>query len=279
MGEESGSIEGMGVEAVKATALEFYRDGLQPAVKQIGKGLETVTKAVSICLHPLRVAVWRYEQISAYLEPQLAERLANVDPSKIVEPDISIAGPALEAMRFTGSNKALQDLFAGLIATAMNSDIANQAHPSFVEIIKQLSSDEALLLKYFSKGNNFFYVSDVMQLVGENQTNGFIVLRNTTDVATKAGCAQPKNSQFYLENLIRLQLLQKEPTHHPAAEHRKFITQVIALLAKDNAEHVVGGALPCRYVLYEPVSIMSVSIFGTKFIGSCVNPNWTGLTP
>ena len=49
-------------EAVKGIveAVPVYEDLLQPAVRQVGKALETVAKCVHIALFPVATLVWSY---------------------------------------------------------------------------------------------------------------------------------------------------------------------------------------------------------------------------
>ncbi len=80
------------------------------------------------------------------LHSNLTEKLSEIPPDKIVAPPIHIAAPILERSRFTADSKHLHALFANLLATSMTEDMQSLAHPSFVEIISQLSQEEAKIL-------------------------------------------------------------------------------------------------------------------------------------
>ena len=41
-------------------AIPIYQDAVQPAARQIGKSLETVSKTVNIALAPIKSLVWGY---------------------------------------------------------------------------------------------------------------------------------------------------------------------------------------------------------------------------
>ena len=73
------------------------------------------------------------------------QRLASIPPENIIEPKSEIAVPAIMANSYTSSDD-LRSLYANLLAKSMDKTEWS-AHPSYVEIIKQLSPDEALLLK------------------------------------------------------------------------------------------------------------------------------------
>lgn len=61
-------------------------------------------------------------------------------------PDISIIGPALEASKFYVGKEESRKMFAKLIAAELNIETADKVHHSFVDIIKQMSSNDARLL-------------------------------------------------------------------------------------------------------------------------------------
>lgn len=83
------------------------------------------------------------------LHSNLTEKLLEVPPNKIIAPPVHIAAPILEKSRFTADSEHLHALFANLLATSMTEDLQSLAHPSFVEIISQLSPEEAKILFNF----------------------------------------------------------------------------------------------------------------------------------
>lgn len=68
--EQNPSIPGTGKvkDVIDATAglvkaIPIYEDAVQPAAKQVGKALETVTKAVNVALAPVSLLIWGYDKI------------------------------------------------------------------------------------------------------------------------------------------------------------------------------------------------------------------------
>lgn len=56
------------IETVKALNIagvipDLYKDAVQPAAKEIGKGLATLAKTINVALSPITGFVWGYEQI------------------------------------------------------------------------------------------------------------------------------------------------------------------------------------------------------------------------
>jgi len=141
-------------------AIPIYHDTLQPAAKQIGQSLETVTKTVNIALAPIKALVWGYERIEDFISNRVSEKLKNVPNESIITPSPQVAGPAVEALRFAGHDINLRELYANLLATSMDKNTIHKAHPAFVEIIKNLTSDEAILMECF-KGQPQYPLIDI----------------------------------------------------------------------------------------------------------------------
>jgi len=138
-----------------AKAVPVYQDAVQPAAKEIGKSLETVTKTVNIALAPIKALVWGYERIEDFLTKRVSEKLQDIPDQNITTPPPHIAGPAVEALRYSGHNESLRELYASLLATAMNKSTTKKAHPSFVEVIKNLTPEEAALLQIFVSQHHY----------------------------------------------------------------------------------------------------------------------------
>lgn len=185
-------------------AVPIYEDLLQPAVQELGKGLHTVSKTVHIALAPISVMVWGFDQIKEYVQRSLEKKLEHVSAENIIIPDLAIAGPTLEAMRFTGQNEELREMFINLLATSMNRTEADKAHPAYVEIIKQLSSDEAKILKHIK--TDFFPLLSIM-FEQEGVSGRIPLVTDFSDVADKAGCNNSFKVVAYLDNLKRLGLI------------------------------------------------------------------------
>jgi len=151
MGDESNVQSTAMAVAEILKAAPVYQDLLQPAAKQLGQSLETVTKTLNIVLAPIAVMVWGYETVRASVIAKVADRLKDVPPEKITTPPANIAGPTMEALRYVGDNDELQQLYANLLAASINTDTRDAAHPAFVEIIRQLSPDEARMLILISR--------------------------------------------------------------------------------------------------------------------------------
>lgn len=76
----------------------------------------------------------------------LADEVNKIPIENIQEPQISIVGPTLEASKYYMDEKELRLMFAKIIAASMDSKKNGYVQHSFVEIIKQLTPLDALIL-------------------------------------------------------------------------------------------------------------------------------------
>lgn len=188
------------VELVKAVPI--YQDAVQPLAKEVGKALGTLGQTVNIALSPLRALVWSWETIEEYVKTTVEQKLRErrVPPERIQTPEPDIAVPALEAMRYS----KLREQYAMLLATSMDRDAAKFAHPSFVEILKQLTSDEARILRFLPRKELAEPVLDVVYDLP--QRGRFTILRNASMLGEDAKCEYPELTPRYIDNLCRLGL-------------------------------------------------------------------------
>jgi len=194
-------------EAVKGIVevVPIYDDLIQPAAKELGKSLETVAKVINVALSPVSALVWGYDQIKAYIQPALEQRLKDIPQERIIPPDPAIAGPALDALRYTGHKEDLRELYANLIATAMDSNTTHTAHPAFVEVIRQLTPDEAKIITFLSIDDAYVPLVNLRQIVNDGQVT---IYRNFSLVGEQAGCLNVNLTPSYLDNLVRLGLIE-----------------------------------------------------------------------
>lgn len=202
-------------ELAKATAdvvkaVPIYQDAIQPVAKQLGTALETVGRAVNTALVPVNGMIWGIEKIKEFVQQKVSEKLKDVPPENIIAPKPNVAVPAIEALRYSGEETQLADLYASLLATAMNKETASGAHPAFAEIIKQLTSDEAKIIKLFLAPIPFPLITVGWEFKNPNPAEGKVggqdVLINFSHLGILAGCEYPDLTPSYLDNLCRLGL-------------------------------------------------------------------------
>ena len=136
-----------GVGKAIETVPELYQDAFQPAVQESGKFIARIPRAINAAFAGLDKWILNKEYSIDETKKLLAQKLETIDPEKIVEPEPYVAVPAIQAISYSMNSEELRNLYANLLAKSMIADTKGSVHPSFVEIIKQMSPMDAQIFK------------------------------------------------------------------------------------------------------------------------------------
>lgn len=250
-------------EALKV-APKLYDDGLKPGVKATGKVLALIPEAINAALAPLQQWIDKREYNVAETKKLLQLKLDKVGVEHIDMPEPYVAVPALQAISYTMSSDVLRNLYANLLARSMTDSEKNKVHPSFVEIIKQLSPDEARLISCLIDIDSVPLIE--IRRVINNEGSFFIELCNFTCLADNI-CDRhdPVDIAGYIDNLCRLRIIEipegrylvGEDTYKPLEEHPIIVDIMNTPLPKGQRWKIVKKKL-------------EVTSFGKEFIEVCV---------
>lgn len=199
-------------------AIPVYDDLVQPAAKELGTALATVAKTVNVALAPISGIIWGYDTIKDFVASKVSQKLINIAPENIATPNPIVVGPALEALKYTGHNEILRNMYANLLANALDKATKDDTHPSFVELIKQLSPREAQLLLEISQRDVFpnvcYYQGRERTFDSRHSIRGGIVSNKVKSefvrLCDKIGIEL--DAEVALDNYRRLQVVDIEST-------------------------------------------------------------------
>lgn len=243
---------------------KVYDDGMHPAVQEAGKTLALLPQVVNAMLAPLQIWIANKEYNVAETKKLLEQKLSRVGAEHIVTPDAYVAVPAMQAISYFMDSKELRNLYANLLARSMVDTEKDKVHPAFVEIIKQLSPDEARLISSLIDVDSVPLI-DIHRVV--NNEGGFLIrLRNFTYLADNI-CDRhdPIDIAEYIDNLCRLRIIEipegrylaGEDTYKPLEEHPVIVDIMNTPLPKGQRWEIVKKKL-------------EVTSFGKEFIEVCV---------
>lgn len=197
--------------------------GDNPSVKEAGQNLGqtalTITKTINNALLPLAAVNFAFDKARVYFaekfQEDISKKASTIPLEQIIEPKASIAGPALQGLAFTHEEANLKDMFLSLLATAMDGRVASEAHPAFVEIIKQLDSEEATLIRGVLQSQNAIAIVEVrLTTVGEQGWRTLAThLLNLKNVETSLPVEIPKTPAM-VDNWVRLGLVDVDYVKH-----------------------------------------------------------------
>ena len=173
-------------------------------IEEVDKTSALVVRAIHAALSPLEKWVLQKECNLAETKKLLEEKLKDTPAENIITPPSYVAVPALQSIAYCMDDIQLRDMYAELLAHAMNSETVDNVHPTFVEIIKQMSPFDALVfkkltktlvqpcisIKYMNKGTKASY--PVQDIVAFSDLDAFPLVP----------------TQIALENLERLRLIE-----------------------------------------------------------------------
>jgi hypothetical protein len=186
--------------------LQIYKDALQPGVKQVGNAIGAL---LSLVLYPfLKLPKYITARCDIALKGNLEkyrENMALIPPEKVTRVPPEIGVPILEKLSYT-QDEDLSQMFINLLTNASVDENNNLAHPSFVERIANLSSDEAKILYYIHK-KQLHTIPFVVVWMKFEEPHGLQKSNRLTGFENIEGLIFPENVPVYMENLVSLGML------------------------------------------------------------------------
>jgi hypothetical protein len=181
------------------TIAKAYDDAASKPAKQFGKLAEDVFKTARLLAFPLQITAAIQDKLDRTLE-----RVADKVPSeRQINPQLQIVGPIYDHIKYMDDNSVLYELFEELLARSIDSERIEEAHPSFIHIISQISHDEAILLYELKK--NDFEVVDIMDF--DRETNFFSNRKIEKTTVPKDVLLFPDKDEMYHLHLVSLSLV------------------------------------------------------------------------
>ncbi|TMA80083.1 MAG: DUF4393 domain-containing protein [Deltaproteobacteria bacterium] len=219
----------------------------------------TLGRTVNIALAPLRGLLW--DEIEAWLAATIERKLEErgVPKERITTPNPDVAVPAIEALRYT----RLREQYANLLATSMDSATALEAHPAFVEILKQLTPDEAKILQFLPRVERHEPLIDLGFEIPEK--GQFVIYRHASTIGADAGCSSDAIVPQAINNLCRLGLTEIPATRKLAEDWRYDRIRALSVVSEIKAQIPKGA----RFIIEE--KIFGITIMGESFRAACIS--------
>lgn len=205
MSEET-SITGEIIKQSKDVLGKAYDDFAHPTAKSIGNTISFLPRTIGIWLSKWEKWIINGEESIRLTAEAVREKAKEIPEDKLTEPEPYVAVPAIQQLSYCYNSEALRELYANLLVASMNSDTKYLVHPSFVDIIKQITPDEAKLLKVLPRDAVAYQpLMDVQVSLGPEKGH-VAILRNFSNIA-RGVCECPEHINSYLENLDRLEII------------------------------------------------------------------------
>lgn len=209
-------------------------------------------------LNPIKSLFKDYDFIIDNIEGKLLDKLKSKTNNELQTPPAYIAVPIFESLRITLDNPDYLNSYCNLLANAMDPRTAGLVHPRFINTLRQITPDEIKLLSIFGKEHQIPF----LQLYESNSMTNQITSHNHILEDTTINLSYPDNLALYLDNLIKLDIINA----HQSTYNSEFETLVNCQFIKDLKKKVKdnGGILDLDYMHYKS------PIFGTVLIEAAI---------
>lgn len=249
---------------ISIAAPKFLDNALSEPAKEVG---HTLANIFHVVFGPINYPVEKYRmRQAAYLKrfkEDLQFELSKVPEENLVEPPLNIVGPALEASKFYIEEEELRVMFAKLIASSMNNQSSSKAHPSFVEIIKQLTTLDASNLKIISNRINLPIVKYKIKVL---ESGGSIPHIDNVFLENK-NCENLQLIGSSLSNISRLGLIN--------IEYGTTLTDLTRYDVFKNTQDYISLREQLQSQgdrdIYLDMGVVNITPLGKQFIDICTN--------
>lgn len=254
------------VKAIEV-APKLYDDAISPTAKEAGGLMSRIPKAINAAFAPLDIWIAKKEYNVKETKLLLEKKLKNKESENIVTPEPYIAVPAIQGISYCCNSDELRNMYANLLANAMDTDVKSNVHPAFVEIIKQLSPFEAKLIKMLSRDGFQHPIVKVRYQLSERDYNGVDAFSNI--ISSKYGITFDNLNDYSvaLENLARLKIvhINYDESYSDDNLYKDIENSETVRVAKELNKKTQYSVTRVKH------GVLEFSSFGKMFVKICVN--------
>lgn len=182
---------------------EIYTDLAKPGVQNVGKAIGEIIGLGNTILLPLQLLNDKSNLIARNNLERFRLKVEELNASEVqaVVPEIGV--PILEKLLYV-ENEEIANLYINILASASMKDFDGCTHPSFINIVSQLTPDEALIVKYLATTRQ---VIGYQNLVAGGSGKSYERLQKAASFPVELEITYPEKSTLYCKNLQALGLL------------------------------------------------------------------------
>lgn len=251
---------------------KVYDDGISKPTKIISNGLSMCLSFVGAMVSPI---MYEYIQNAEYKKREIDKKLEKkynlIQEGNRTIPRMNILGPAVELLKYNLDEQYIKDIFVSIMASEMNSEMQSKVLPSYIDIVRQLSSDDAKMLKMiydvYSKDNNTQFPLCIMCASPYNSRDLYDVIDKYL-IINPYGIEKDKGfnitvklEKIVVDNLCRLGLIKLNDDRYLHADYYDLTFDI--LKPSYNDLH--------NYEIFMKKGIFELTEFGRNFIEICFN--------
>ncbi len=243
-------------------------------VEAIDQTSSLVIRAINAALSPLEKWVLQREYNIEETKKLLKKKLSDIQVENIITPPSYVAVPALQAISYCMDNEELRDMYAELLAHSMNIKTVDNVHPTFVEIIKQMSPFDAIVFRELTKtlGKPCISIKYINKKTRESHpVQDIIAFDNHENFPLVP-------TQISLENLERLRLIeiQKNSKFNDEIKYsilKESVKQISSQFVHDNENSFNKD----EYEIVYNEFVILIRGFGQLFARACLGEDFNNI--
>lgn len=251
---------------VSESANEIVKKGFGGPIKEAGETLSILIDCFNnLVLWPMKkYNIYKKAELKRY-EEQLNKRALEIPKDKLVPPSINVIGPVMEGLKYNLREEHIKEMFMNVLLSDINSDKKEFVLPSYIEIIKQLSNNDAKFLKelndiYKNNKSTSFYL--ILIKLNPKDSQGYVELDKILIVNENRVI---KLNQLILDNLIRLGIINCK--YDSELEKNNFLYEKGYNLIKHNYNNVSPDVGTVKY----DNAVLDITEYGFNFLKICLD--------
>lgn len=184
-------------------------EGFKQAAALKGKKLAVKEAMALIIMKPVaRVIGVNREYFDTTFPMDYAQSISEIPEANLQTPKASIAGPVFEGLGYSVDEPELKSMYLELLARASDDRAARTAHPSFVQVVRELTSEEAVYLSKYIGSEDQNYPIGEYRLQYHPGLSHVVLATNVLDVRDDQGApVEDEMLPTYVDNWVRLKLV------------------------------------------------------------------------
>lgn len=247
-------------KVVDKLAVPVYADLAHKPFQSVGDMANTVISFVhNFLFFPMqKYNIYAQDKLDKYGQ-ELERRAKSVPEENLVQPRVNILGPTVDGLKYNLDEEYIKEMFTNILISEIDDRKQNKVLPAYIEIVKQLSKDDAQLLKFFKDYYNRNYPIMKLKTKYTNE-EGYIYISNNVLLITDDTMTDEWINSVIIDNLLRLKLIDITFSEH-----------VVNTEVYSNAFKKVGfSPMKDGEELDYAKGLLKITDFGQNFIEICL---------
>lgn len=252
---------------IKLELPNFLDKALSPVANSIGNTLAMIWEGTFAGIESWAKSKKYQSEINLKkLMESLDKKFSEIPEENLQEPKMNILGPALESTKYFFEEEHYREMFANLISASADTKFNNNIHPSFAEVIKQLTHFDAKLLSHIIKLDS---IPTVSIFAANDIFSGYELMNNFTEIS--ATNTEYECYKLAIDNLVRLNLIDipymasfTDKSKYDYLKNSKIVNDYLNVFKQSKEiDHTV-------YKIELKEGVINLTNYGRKFISICL---------